>query len=204
MRKVVLGMMTTLNGRLDDPDVWITGIPVDLYREGEARFERECDTVLIGGTTYEEMYAYWPGAESERRPIGENIALPEAAWEINQRMARKMNAYKKYVFTRGGRTEPLAWNNAELVVAPSDDELVRFVADLKARPGRAIHLAGGAELARSFARLGLVDEYRLSVHPVVSRGSTLFDAIGGKRPMELLGATTYEGVVSLHYEPGAG
>jgi dihydrofolate reductase len=204
MRKVVLGMMTSLNGRLDDPDAWITGIPDGLYREVDAWFERECDTVLVGRTTYDEMYAYWPGAESERRPIGENIALPEAAWEINQRMARKMNSYKKLVFTRGGRTEPLAWNNAELVVAPGDEEIVGFVAALKARPGRDVHLAGGAELARSFARLGLIDEYRLHVHPVVSRGATLFDAIEGKRPMELLGATTCEGVVSLRYKPGAG
>jgi dihydrofolate reductase len=204
MRKLVLGMMTTLNGRLDDPDAWIAGIPDDLYRDIDASFERECDTVLVGRTTYDEMYAYWPGAETERRPIGENIALQEGAWEINRRMARKMNSYKKLVVTRAGRAEPLAWNNSELVVAPSDAELLRFVADLKGRPGRDIHLAGGAHLAQSFVRLGLVDEYRLNVHPVLSRGATLFDAVEGKRPMELLGTTTYEGgVVSLRYKPGA-
>ena len=116
-------------------------------------------------------------------------------------MARKMNAYKKFVFSRGGATEPLAWNNAELVVAPGDEDLVRFVAELKARPGRDIHLAGGAQLAQSFVRLGLVDEYHLHVHPVVSVGATLFDAVDGRRAVELLGTTQYEGgVVAYRYK----
>jgi dihydrofolate reductase len=206
MRIVALGMMTTLNGRVDDPDAWMTSIGDDLYRDIDDWFEREVDTVLVGRTTYDEMYAYWPGAETdERRPIGEQIALQEGAWEINRNMARKMNAYKKFVFTRGGRTEPLAWNNAGLVVAPRDKDLVRFVAELKTWPGRDIHLAGGAQLAHAFVRLGLVDEFHLRIHPVLSRGATPFDGVEGKRTMELLGTTAHEGgVVTLRYKSGPG
>jgi dihydrofolate reductase len=206
MRKLVLGMMTTLNGRLDDPEAWLPGIGDDLFGDVARWLENDCDTVLMGRTTYDEMVAYWPNVESEQlRAIGEQIRIQEGAAEINLRVARKMNAYKKLVFTRGGRPEPLAWNNAELVVAPRDEELVRFVAELKAQPGREIHLAGGAGLAQSFARLGLVDEYLLHVHPVLSSGATLFEAVEGKRPLELLGTTTYDGgVVSLRYRSVAG
>ena len=69
--------------------------------------------------------------------------------EINRRMAHKMNSYKKLVFSRGGATEPLAWNNAELVVTPTDDDLVRFVAELKT-PARAATSISRAE--RSWRR----------------------------------------------------
>src|SRR5262245_17348995 len=144
MRKVVLGMMTSLNGRLDDPEAWIAGVGDDLLRAIDTSLEREYDTVLFGRTTYVEMYPYWPGVETEQgpHPIGENIQVQAGAAEINRGVARKLNAHKKFVFTRGRRPKPLAWNNAELVVAPTDEILVRFVAGLRARSGRDVHLAG--------------------------------------------------------------
>lgn len=48
MRKVVMGMMSTLNGRLDDPAAWVTGVPDDLYSELD-RLYRTFDTILVGG-----------------------------------------------------------------------------------------------------------------------------------------------------------
>jgi dihydrofolate reductase len=78
------------------------------------------------------------------------------------------------------------------------------VAELKAGPGRDVHLAGGAQLAQTAARLGLIDEYTLNVHPVVSAGKTWFDRIGEQRELELVDATTYAGgVVTLRYRPKA-
>src|SRR5215218_6486405 len=51
--------------------------------------------------------------------------------EIARSMARKMNTYKKYVFTRA--SEPLEWSNVELVRADGDQAVVAFVEELKAR-----------------------------------------------------------------------
>jgi dihydrofolate reductase len=190
MRKVVLAMHTTLNGRLDDPFAWFAGIGDDLYTEIDRAYEA-FDTVLVGQVTYEEMFAYWPGAETE-----------EGGSEINKRMARKMNSYKKFVFSREGEKKALEWNNAEQVIARSDEDIVQFINDLKAQPGGDIHLAGGARLAQSIIRLGLLDEYRLFVHPVVSAGATWFDQIEDERGMDLKSAIAYEnGVVGLYYKP---
>ena len=190
MRKVVLQMMTTLNGRLDDPDAWVPGISDDLYREID-RVYGTFDTILVGQTTYEEMFAYWPGAETE-----------EGGSEINKSMARKMNSYKKFVFSNGAEKKALEWNNAEQVLAHSDKDIAKFINDLKAQAGGDIHLAGGARLAQSFIRLGLVDEYHFFVYPVVSVGAAWFDQIEYKRDMDLLSATPYEnGVVGLYYRP---
>ena len=140
MRKVVMGMMTTLNGRLDDPDAWATGVPDDLFAELD-RLYGTFDTILVGRTTYDEMFEYWPGAETD-----------EDGSEPNRSMARKMNSYKKYVFTGPARQTPLEWNNAELVLVRGDEEIAAFVNDLKAQSGGDIHLSGGARLARTLDR----------------------------------------------------
>ena len=193
MRKVVMQMMTTLSGRLDDPDAWVTGIPADLYAELD-RLYGTFDTILVGRTTYEEMVAYWPGAESS-----------EGSSDSAKSMARKMNAYKKYVFT-GAREKPaLEWNNAEAVRAHGDEDIVAFVDQLKAQPGGDIHLSGGARLAQTLVRLGLVDQYHLVVYPVVSAGANWFDGIEERRGMELLSATAYSnGAVGLYYKAQGG
>jgi dihydrofolate reductase len=188
MRKVVLAMMTTLNGRLDDPGAWVTGVSDDHYQEivrGYSTF----DTVLVGRVTYEEMYEYWPTAGDA-----------DDASESQRAMAGMMSSYTKYVFTTGPEQE-LQWDNSEQVIVTSDDELKGFVDKLKAQPGKDIHLSGGAKLAQSISRLGLVDEYRFFVYPVVSPGASWFDQIGAVS-MELLGATSFDsGVVGLSYRP---
>ena len=190
MRKVVFQMMTTLNGTLNDPDAWVVGIPDDLYSEID-RVYGTFDTILVGRTTYEEMVAYWPGAETE-----------EGGSEINKSMARKMNSYKKFVFSAANETKTLEWNNAEQVLVHNDEDIVKFVNELKAQAGGDIHLSGGARLAQTFIRLGLVDEYHFFVYPVVAAGTAWFEQIENKRDMKLLSVTAYEkGVVGLYYQP---
>ncbi len=88
------------------------------------------------------------------------------------------------------------------MLAHGDEDIVAFVNDLKAQPGGDIHLSGGAQLAQTLVRLGLVDQYHLVVHPVVSAGASWFDEIDEKREMKLLSATAYSnGVVGMYYEP---
>ena len=113
-----------------------------------------------------------------------------------------MNSYKKFVISNGAEESTLEWNNAEQVLARTDQEIVKFINGLKAQPGGDIHLSGGARLAQSVIRLGLVDEYRFFDHPVVSVGATWFDLIEDKRGMDLIRATAYENsVVGLYYKP---
>jgi dihydrofolate reductase len=207
MRKIILAMMATLNGRLDHPEAWMTGVDDDLYRDIEQGFERDFDSVLVGRTTYNEMSAYWPGAEiGELGPEPDSEVMSSVrASQITRDMAVKMNSYKKFVVSRNAATESLSWNNSELVSAPSDTELVRFVGELKSRPGRNVQLAGGAQLAQSFVRLGLIDECHLYVQPVLSPGATLFDHLDGQQPLELCETKSYTGgVVALRYRTRPG
>jgi dihydrofolate reductase len=188
VRKVVLAMMTTLNGRLDAPDEWVTGVSEDHYREinrGYATF----DTILVGRVTAEEMFEYWPTAGDE-----------DSAGESQKGMAEKMHSYKKFVFTNNPELT-LDWHNAEPVVVSTDDEIRSFVEDLKTQPGGDIHLSGGAELAQTLVRLGLVDEYRFFVFPAYSPGATWYGELETQQTVELISSTAFEsGAVALYYK----
>jgi len=189
MRKIVLAMMTTLNGRLDNPDEWLTSLSDDHYQEidrGYATF----DTILVGRVTAEEMIEYWPKARDE-----------EGAGEPQRAMAEKMHSYKKYVFTTdpGLKTE---WHNTEPVTVSSDDEIRSFVEDLKTQPGRDIHLSGGARLAQTFVRLRLIDEFRFFVFPVYSPGASWFGQLEAQKTLKLMSSAAFEnGAVAMYCKP---
>lgn len=190
MRKVVFQMMTTLNGRVDDPDKWVSGISDNLYSEID-RLYSTFDTLLMGRASYEETSSYWPEAGNE-----------EGASETVKSMARKMNSYKKYMITRDGDKKTLTWNNSEHIISPTDEDLMAFINMLKAQEGGDIHIVGGAQFAQSIVRLGLVDKYHFYVYPVVSQGKCWFDQLEGQPHLDLISATTYEGgVVGLYYTP---
>jgi dihydrofolate reductase len=190
MRKVVLAMMATLNGRLDDPIVWMSGVDDRQYTDIRDAF-RHFDTVVVGRVTFEEMAAYWPGAEAEKDGP-----------ETNRSMARMMNAYQKFVVSSNDDLDTSTWNNTQGVSIRNDDDLVAFVDQLKARPGKDIHVAGGARLAQTFVRLDLIDEYRLATYPIVSPGACWFDQIDGARKLTGLGARSYDnGVTRFDFAP---
>jgi dihydrofolate reductase len=85
-------------------------------------------------------------------------------------------------------------------VAPDDDALIAAVREIKQRPGRDLGLPGGVRTARTFARLGLVDEYVFLVEPVaLGAGQRLFTE---RTTLDLLEAKTYGcGITRLSYAP---
>lgn len=190
MRKIVLQMMTTLNGRLDDPLAWMGTVGDDQYQAID-RLYATYDTVLVGRVTYEEMAAYWPGALSE-----------DVGTETNRKMARRMHDYRKLVFSRSGSQKLTEWNNVDEVVVADDEALAACLLQLKAQAGGDIHLSGGASLAQTVIGLGLVDAFHFFVYPVTSRGASWFSQLPQRYDLQLMGTDTYaNGVVGLHYEP---
>ena len=76
MRKVVLAMMTTLNGRLDGPDAWVTGVSEDHYQEIDRGYGT-FDTILVltgGGpgtaTLTPALYSYARAFQTNDWPVG--------------------------------------------------------------------------------------------------------------------------------------
>ena len=76
-----------------------------------------------------------------------------------------------------------------------------MIASLKREPGKNIVLLGSASVARAFIGRGLIDEFRLTLNPVILGGGTsLFPNQGAKADLKLVASEALRsGVVALHY-----
>jgi dihydrofolate reductase len=183
MRKVVVSIHTTLDGfatgpRGDENNMdWL--FPGVNEAQGDLEdFLRSVDTMLLGRVTYEGFAAYWPGQSGEF-----------ADW---------MNETDMIVFSRTPRE--VAWAGRDNITLIHED-VAEQVARLKAQQGRDMVTLGSGGLVQSLTSLGLIDEGRLVVHPVVlGSGNRLFGKIARRRNLELLHSKRYEGgAVLLHY-----
>ena len=82
-----------------------------------------------------------------------------------------------------------------------NDNILEEVKKLKNKPGKDIWLYGGASLITTFINIGLVDEFRLSVHPVIlGNGKPLFIDLDQRLNLKLVNTRTFSsGVIQLCY-----
>jgi dihydrofolate reductase len=80
-------------------------------------------------------------------------------------------------------------------------DLSTLIHELKAQPGSAIYCDGGAEIAHELMKFGLIDEFVISIVPVLlGDGIKLFSETRPEHPLHLISVNTYEsGLVQLHY-----
>ena len=147
MRNVVLGMQVSLDGYVATVDGRLDWAFANFDAElGASAMEAlsQLDTVLLGRANYQEQAATWPNREGP--------------------MADLMNDLNKLVFSR--TLEQVEWVNSRLATTSPAEEIAR----LKQQPGKTIGVAGGARFAQALSKEGLIDEYRLTIHPVVLGG----------------------------------
>jgi dihydrofolate reductase len=178
-------MGVSLDGFIAGPDGEIdwTAPDEELHRFHNQQ-TRELGAHLCGRRLYEEML-YWETADEN----------PSAA-EYELEFARIWKGIPKIVFSE---TLETVEGNARLATRRIAEE----VAELKAQPGHDLAV-GGAGLASTLTKLGLVDEYRLFVSAVVlGRGTKYFPAVEERIDLELLETRTFGSrVVYLRYGLG--
>lgn len=105
---------------------------------------------------------------------------------------------KTYVFSRTLKPE----SGFELL----NGDLVETTKQLKQHSGKDIWLFGGADLATQFINHNLIDEYWLSIHPILlGAGKPLFHGIADRKKLKLIESKVYEtGLVSVKYQPEVG
>jgi dihydrofolate reductase len=186
MRKIVLMMSVSLDGYMEGPNREIDWHLVDgeLHMHFNEVLE-DMGAFLSGRATYELMADYWPTADREPgvlRPVADFAAI----W-------RNM---PKLVFSR-------TLHRAEWHTTIVRDVVVDEIEALKAQEGGDLAL-GGADLAATFMRHDLIDEYRIYVHPVlIGRGRRPFPEADVMNPtgLRLVESRTFgNGVVLLHHE----
>src|SRR5579859_4440838 len=159
MGKLVVTEFVTLDGVIEDPggaEGFDRGGWAFQFDRGEVgnRFKTEeleaADAQLLGRVTYEGFAAAWPSRRGD--PFSD-----------------KMNAMPKHVVS--GRELDPPWENSHRVVG----ELGLAVSQLKDRYDGDIIVAGSARVVQGLTALGLVDEYRFMVYPVLlGTGRKLF------------------------------
>src|SRR3954454_19010074 len=117
---------------------------------------------------------------------GAGVEMAGAWASSDSPMARLINALPKVVFSTS--LAAVDWENAVLNAGPVEEEIPK----LKAEPGGDIVVFGGARFAHSLIRHRLVDEYRLTVHPIaLGGGSALMHGSPQPQPFELVSSTVY-------------
>lgn len=108
-----------------------------------------------------------------------------------------MNELPKIVFLR--TLEKVEWKNSRLVKENISEEIV----NMKQQPGKDLAIYGSADLASFLLPLGLIDENRVFVNPVVlGAGTPMFMNINNSLALKVLKSTTMSSdIVALHYQP---
>jgi dihydrofolate reductase len=183
MRKIFAFIMTTLDGYYEGPnqefDFWVVDEEFNEFSVGQLD---EADTLVFGRVTYQGMAAYWP------TPAGE---------EDDPRVARRMNDTPKIVVSR--TLDRADWAKTQIV---KDAEELRT---LKQQPGGDMAILGSPALTGNLIQLGLVDELRVMVNPVVlGAGKSLFGTASKRIRLRLLNSRAFNsGNVLLSYQPAA-
>lgn len=142
----------------------------------------EVDTLLFGRVTYEHMAAYWPTPAAEQN---------------DPAITATMNSIPKLVVSRTLATAE--WANTRLV----SGDAAGVLAALKEQSGKDIAIFGSSNLTASLLQLGLVDELRIMISPIVLGGGRSLLRTADKRiGMCLVKTRAFRsGNVLLHYRP---
>ena len=178
-------MHVSLDGFAADPNRGLDFLSYDKELEQYAdELVKTVGSPVYGRTTYQLMEGYWPTVL--KKPDAGKHALEHAQWVEN---------VPKIVFSK--TLTEVTWNNTLLI----KDNIAEEVAKLKQQPGKDLVIFGSPGLANSFMSLGLIDEYKLTVHPVIlGSGISVFTGNTTKSKLKLLDSKTLKsGVLTLHY-----
>lgn len=177
-RRVFLDLAVTLDGFIEGPNGEVDWCIMDPDMDFN-QFLNQIDTILYGRKSYDIWGQYIPKNEDS---------------DTDKEMWRLVHSKEKYVFSR---TQKETDNRAIFI----NDNIVEEVNKLKKKPGRDIWLYGGSSLITTFINLGLVDEFRLSVHPIIlGEGKPLFIDINKRINLQIVETKKFSsGVVQLIY-----
>lgn len=185
MRKLIVDMMLSLDGFFEGPHREIDWFHWDSDMEMySVSLLHSVDAILLGRVAYQLFSAYWP---------------TEAASRENPRIAPLMNSLEKIAFST--TLDKVEWQNTRLVKG----DLGREISRLKAGPGKDLVMFGGAGLLASLVPLGLVDEYRFRINPLIlGNGRPLFKDVRQRLDLKTIKVEAFgSGVAILYYRPAA-
>ena len=178
MGLLTFALNVTLDGCIDHRE----GIADEALHDYFTSLMDAAGAMLFGRVTYELMESAWPAvARDEKAPrsLGE--------W------ARKLEAKPKYVVSTTRHDFP--WVNTTRL----EGDVRGAVQDLKDKTPHGV-LVGAPKLSAALEEMGLIDEYRIVVHPVIAgHGPRLFDGLQPSRRLALVSTVRLESGATAHH-----
>jgi dihydrofolate reductase len=180
MRKLIFAINITLDGCCDHTKQYAD----DETHEYFTDLMRGVDLFVFGRKTYELMVPFWP-------EVAKNQSMTKASNEF----ARRFDAINKIVFSRS--LDSVEDKHTRIVRTNLHDEILK----LKQEGGKDI-LVGGVSIPAQLIELGLVDEYRFVVSPILAgEGRRLLEGVSMQRlQLKLVESKVFtSGCVALRY-----
>jgi dihydrofolate reductase len=181
LRKIIVSNMISLDGFISGPNGEIDWFVWDKELERyTVEMMGKVDMIMFGRVTYEIMASYWPNATADNPYIKE-----------------RMNGLPKIVFSR--TLNKLEWNNSTLVPEIDPERIMR----MKRMSGKNIVILGSGTIVSEMTQLGLIDEFRMIVNPVIlGEGKQMFKGIDERQKLKLIDTRQLgSGVAILTYQP---
>jgi dihydrofolate reductase len=181
MRNLIFAINITLDGCCDHTKQFVD----EEILEHHALLLRDADLLVYGRKTYQLMVPYWP-----------DVAKDPSSTKADKEFAQTFVSIKKIVFSRS--LASAEDGNTRIVRTNLRDEILK----LKQEPGKNI-LVGGVDIPSQLMELGLIDEYRFAVGPVLAgEGRRLLEGVSlpEKLQLKLVESKSFKsGCVALRY-----
>lgn len=187
MRELVIQMHVTLDGFADSQKGFVPIGDRPYWKELDAAFKEttasKVDTLLLGRGTYKQFHSFWP-----------KVAAHPTAPKDWKDPAKYLDETPKVVFSKTLSKADL--KNSTLVRGDISKEIAR----LKRLSGKNMLVPGGVAFPKALIERDLVDEYLLSVVPVIVGGSRyrLFPTLRRQRNVKLVRTWSFKNGVVLH------
>jgi len=164
MRNMIFAINITLDGCVDHT----RQVADDETHEYFTDLLREVDLLVFGRITYQLMVPFWP-----------EVAKSQSMTKTSNEFAKKFDSLHKIVFSRS--LDSAEDKNTRVVRTDLHDEILK----LKQAEGKDI-LVGGVSIPSQLIELGLVDEYRFVVGPIVAgEGRRLLEGVSLQETLQL-------------------
>lgn len=187
MRRIVVTEFVSLDGVFEAPgpdgsgykyEGWTMSYGNDEFMKFKTEELMAADAQLLGRVTYEAFAIAWPKQKDDE-------------------FAKKFNSMPKYVVSKTLKKADATWENSHIIKG----NVAKEIAKLKEEKGKDIIVYGSGQLVNFLFELGLVDELRLLIYPVIlGTGKRLFKDSYSK--LKLIEEVTFKtGLLALRYEP---
>lgn len=186
MRKIVVFNLVSVDGYFAGKDGNIDWHQVDdEFNKFAIEQTSEFGTLIFGATTFKIFEDFWP-----------KVVTDPGASEDDRKVAQIIDDAKKIVFSR--KLKEVTWKNTKVFDKITPENVIEW----KSREGDDAVIFGSGQIIAQFTKLGLIDEYRLMVNPVIlGEGKNMFDGVFETK-LKLIKTREFKnGNILLYYTP---